>query len=343
MITVDALLQHLRPLHVCIGRTGHIRGIGRSLLRLTSEPLIGARFLEVFEVTSPAVPIDMRGLTALAGRVLRLRLRAVPDIALRAVLIADDEGGLIVDLSFGIAVVDAVHRFGLTAQDFSPSDLAVEMLFLHEAKSSAMAASFSLNTRLNGARAEAETRALTDALTGLYNRFALAEGLRRLGQSRTEYAVLHLDLDLFKQVNDTAGHAAGDAVLKQVAMALRRHTRRDDLVVRAGGDEFLVICPGLTETERLSKLAQTLIADISTPLDVEGRVVAVSASIGIGLCTNQNRHEPEQLCQMADIALYSAKRLGRGRHVFWQPELGHPPHLARPDPGLHEPRSTGFS
>lgn len=322
MIAADILLQRLRPLHVCIGRTGHIRAVGRSLPRLVADPLIGARFLEVFEVLSPAIPTDMRALRALADHVLRLRLRSVPDIVLRAVLVPDEQGGLIVDLSFGIAVVDAVHRFGLTAQDFSPSDLAVEMLFLHEAKSTAMTASFNLNTRLDDARLVAETRAMTDPLTGLHNRFALDTALARLGQSRTEYSVIHMDLDLFKKVNDTLGHAAGDAVLKQVAAILRRHTRKDDLIVRAGGDEFLIICPCLTEPTRLSALSEAVIADVSTPMEVDGQIVGISASIGIGLCTTDARQDPHRICELADIALYAAKRSGRGRHLFWRPDLG---------------------
>lgn len=321
MIPAVTLLQHLRPLHLCIAANGHIVQTGRSLPKLAKAPLIGARFLDIFVTLSPAIPQDMRGLRAMMGQVLRLRLRDTPEIVLRAVLIDDEEGGAIVDLSFGIAVVDAVQRFGLTAQDFSPSDLAVEMLFLHEAKSSAMAASFNLNMRLDGARLAAETRAMTDPLTGLHNRFALDAALRRLGQSRTDYAVLHMDLDRFKCINDRLGHAAGDSVLKQVAAILRRQSRKDDLVIRAGGDEFLILCPGLTDRTRLAGLCRAVIAEVSA--QPAGRQMpAISASIGIGLCLGAARPAPERVCDMADIALYSAKRSGRARHVFWTPDLG---------------------
>lgn len=322
MISTRALLHRLRPLHLCIGPTGHIVQAGRSFAKLRSAPLAGTRFFESFDVASFGGVRDIQGLHAMVGQTLRMRLRDVPEIGLRAVLIDDGDGGLIADLSFGIAVIDAVHRFGLTAQDFAPSDLAVELLFLHEAKSSAMAASFNLNTRLDGARLAAESRAMTDPLTGVHNRFALDMALSRLGQSQTDYAVLQIDLDLFKAVNDRLGHATGDVVLRQVASILRRHTRKDDMVVRTGGDEFLILCPGLTDQTRLSNLCHLAIAEISAPLQIEGHTVSLSASIGIGLSTHAVRRSPEHLCEMADIALYAAKRSGRGRYLFWSQEMG---------------------
>ena len=336
MIALHDLLAQLRPLHVCVGKTGRIESVGRSLQKLTAVDLIGQRVLEVFEVLRPSIPSDFPGLYSLSGQVLRLRLRTEPDILLRGLVVDDQSGGVIVDLSFGIAVIDAVRRFGLTAQDFSPSDLAVEMLFLHEAKSSAMAASFNLNTRLDGARLAAESKAMTDALTGLHNRLALDNALARLGQSLTEYAVLTMDLDRFKQVNDTLGHAVGDAVLKRVAIILRRHTRKDDLLVRAGGDEFVIICPGLTDQLRLAHLSDALITDICDIDQIGGQEIAISASIGIGVSKVDATLPPDRVCENADIALYAAKRSGRGCHLFWAPEFGRTlselsmPHVAVP-------------
>jgi diguanylate cyclase (GGDEF)-like protein len=322
MIGLHDLLAQLRPLHVCVGKTGHIESVGRSLKKLTAVDLTGKRFLEVFEVLRLSVPSDIAGVRGMAGQALRLRLRTEPDILLRGFVVDDQSCGVIIDLSFGIAVIDAVHRFGLTAQDFSPSDLAVEMLFLHEAKSSAMAASFNLNTRLDGARLAAESKAMTDALTGLHNRLALDNALARLGQSQTEYAVLNMDLDRFKHVNDTLGHAVGDAVLKRVAIVLRRHTRKDDLLVRAGGDEFVIICPGLTDRMRLAHLSDALIAGICDIDEIEGQDLRISASIGIGLSMAEATLPPDRVCENADIALYAAKRSGRGCHRFWTQELG---------------------
>jgi diguanylate cyclase (GGDEF)-like protein len=323
MISAPDLMALLRPLHVCVGRTGHIVQSGTGLAKMGSGDLEGQRFLEVFEIMRPTTPHDMAGLRAMAGQVVRLRLRSQSDIILRALVIDDLAGGAILDLSFGIAVVDAVQRFGLTAQDFSPGDLAVELLFLQEAKSSAMAASFSLNSRLNGARLAAETEALTDGLTGLHNRRALNGALSRLALSDTGYAILHIDLDRFKEVNDTLGHAAGDAILRTVAAIMRSQTRQDDLLVRTGGDEFVIICPGLTDLSRLKDLSNTLISQISEPVVTEGREARIGASIGIALRATDTRIDPDILMERADIALFAAKRTGRGRHMVWSPDLGH--------------------
>ncbi|OSQ65701.1 GGDEF domain-containing protein [Marivita cryptomonadis] len=322
MISVTDLLLAIRPLHVCIGPTGHIRQVGKSFCKLGIDDPTGSRFLEVFEILRPAKPASMSELRDLAGQVLRLRLRAEPGLGLRGLVVDDRADGAILDLSFGIAVVDAVQRFGLTAQDFAPSDLVMELLFLQEAKSSAMAASFSLNARLNGARLAAETDALTDGLTGLHNRRALDGALARLGQSDTEYAILQMDLDRFKQVNDTLGHSVGDAVLKRVAAIVRSQTRQDDLLVRAGGDEFVVVCPGLTDDLRLTSLAAGLIRAISEPAMIDGQDVTIGASIGIAVSRMVVRCDPATHVSRADVALYAAKRSGRGRHLFWTSGMG---------------------
>lgn len=323
MIAAPDLLARLRPLHVWVGKSGRIAQVGASVVKLGAGDLYGSRFLEAFEILRPSHPADMTALRDLEGQVLKLRLRAEPEINLRGLVIDDQDNGVIVDLSFGIAIVDAVHRFGLTARDFAPSDLAVELLFLQEAKSSAMAASFSLNSRLDGARLAAETEALTDGLTGLHNRRALQSALDRLGHSETDYALLHIDLDRFKQVNDTMGHSVGDAVLKHVASLMRRRTRQDDVLIRTGGDEFVILCPGLTDTTRLTDLSSALIADVSTPMKIDGQAVRIGASIGIAVSDGARDLAPDALIDCADVALYAAKRSGRGRYAFWSEDMGY--------------------
>lgn len=322
MIAAPDLLTLLRPLHVWVAKSGQIWQAGGSIAKLAAGDLRGRRFLETFEILRPAHPASMRDLRDLSGLVVKLRLREEPDIGLRGMVIDDQDDGVIVDLSFGIAVVDAVGRFGLTARDFAASDLAIELLFLHEAKSSAMAASFSLNSRLDGARLAAETRALTDGLTGLHNRRALESTLNRLGYSETDYALLHIDLDHFKQVNDTMGHSVGDSVLRHVASLMRSRTRKDDVLIRTGGDEFVILCPGLTDTTRLRDLSQSLITDISAPLKAAGHEVRIGASIGIAISSDARNLSPGALIDCADVALYTAKRSGRGQYAFWSDDMG---------------------
>ncbi len=215
-IALLPLLAGLCPMHSVLNAQGHVVQAGPTFTKLFgAHPPLGMRFLDLIELRRPHQAGDMAALLACAGARLRLRLRAPPHTALKGVLLALPGGGAVVNLSFGISVVEAVRDFGLTGADFAATDLTTEMLYLIEAKSAAMEASRKLNLRLQGARIAAEEQAFTDMLTGLRNRRALDHVLDRLMQSEQDFALLHLDLDFFKQVNDTLGHAAGDHVLQE--------------------------------------------------------------------------------------------------------------------------------
>ena len=175
------------------------------------------------------------------------------------------------------------------------------------------------------ARTQAGIRyaALHDPLTGLPNRrylderlFTYAEASRREG---TSLAALHVDLDRFRQINDTLGHAAGDAVLRHVAGVLLHSVTAADFVARVGGDEFVVICAG-SELGALETLARRLIAELERPLVFEGRECWFGASVGIAVTTGA-QVKPEELLVNADIALDRAKQHGRGGHAFFSTEI----------------------
>lgn len=281
-------LSALMPLHLSIAADGRVAGAGPTLVKLLAprQPA-GTAFAEVVEIYRPH-PIDtLAGLQAQAGRKLQLRLRGGAGLTLKGLAVPDGAGGVLLNLSFGIGVVEAVRRHALTATDFAATDLAIDMLYLVEAKSAAMESSRTLNRRLQGAMQAAEQRAFTDPLTGLGNRRAMDQLLQRLIRGDERFAVLHLDLDHFKAVNDNRGHAAGDRVLQAVAARMLELTRKNDLVARVGGDEFLILPLGLTDAQRLSDLAAQLIDRIEAPVAVEGAACRVSASIGIAL------HDPE--------------------------------------------------
>jgi len=154
-----------------------------------------------------------------------------------------------------------------------------------------------------------------DPLTALLNRRALLDELDRRGRpsisSRT--ALLFIDLDHFKDVNDTHGHAAGDAVLVAVAERLQAVVRPDDVVARLGGDEFVVLARGLLDLDQASALADRTVAALTEPIQVGSRSLTVSASIGVTLCRPDLT--PEELLDDADAGLYAAKLNGRGRHA----------------------------
>jgi diguanylate cyclase (GGDEF)-like protein len=222
------------------------------------------------------------------------------------------DGGAILSLSLGIGAVGAVARHGLTARDFAPTDLTVEMLYLVEAKTAAMDESRRLNQRLQHERAAAKEQAVTDPLTGLKNRRGLEEALSRLASAGTPYGLIHIDLDRFKAINDTLGHDAGDAMLCAAARAMQAEVREHDIAARVGGDEFVLVFPGSSDPARLTAAAERMIARIEAPVVLKGESCRISASAGIALSHRTRLADAAAILREADAALYEAKRAGRG-------------------------------
>jgi diguanylate cyclase (GGDEF)-like protein/PAS domain S-box-containing protein len=160
-------------------------------------------------------------------------------------------------------------------------------------------------------------QALQDPLTGLPNRTALWEQLGlALADGRGQPAVLFVDLDDFKHINDSMGHTAGDHLLTVVAERLRRCARTSDLVVRFGGDEFVLLLRYVPDRDIVDTVAARVLAAISEPIDIDGTEAVVTASVGIVWPDEPGDHDVfdvESLVRDADIALYQAKRLGKNR------------------------------
>ncbi|MFN8039089.1 MAG: diguanylate cyclase [Acidimicrobiales bacterium] len=157
--------------------------------------------------------------------------------------------------------------------------------------------------------------ALHDTLTGIANRSHFFERLAAAMADRHEgaetVAVLYLDLDAFKPVNDTYGHAAGDEVLRVVSDRIATALRPDDLVARLGGDEFAVLCTGVPDADEATAIAQRLIDAVTAPIALPGGDVQVGVSIGIAV-DPAGQVAGERLLEAADAALYDAKSSGRG-------------------------------
>lgn len=155
-----------------------------------------------------------------------------------------------------------------------------------------------------------------DTLTGLANREYFREcfqaALQRAGGERATVALLYIDLDGFKEVNDTFGHVSGDLLLRQVAERLRSNLRDSDLLGRIGGDEFLVLLEGLEWLEQAAALAEQLRGKLDEPFELAGQRVRVSASIGVAHYP-QHGDSADDLARQADAAMYSAKALGGNR------------------------------
>lgn len=314
-------LARLMPMFLWILPSGLIHAVGPTLLKLLPDDPVGMPFFDLFAIRRPAAVAGMEDLLRLSGGRLHLHLRPPPGTGFRGIAVPLAPGqGALVNLSFGIEVADAVRAHHLTDSDFAPTDLTVEMLYLAEAKSAVMQELHQLNRRLQQAKAAAEEQALTDTLTGLANRRAMDQAVDRLIASATPFGLMHVDLDFFKQVNDTFGHAAGDAVLQIVARVLRDETRVGDLVARVGGDEFVLILPGIAQTDPLGPVAQRIIARLSEPIDYRGQSCRIAASIGMTVSTLYARPRPGRLFSDADRALYVSKSQGRGRATACTPD-----------------------
>lgn len=305
-------LDVLTPMHVFIDCDGAIRHVGPTARHFCK----GANFSEAFEIVKPANTSASEILKGFTGKKLVLSPRGETGLSLTGV-VAPLKDGFLLNLSLGLDVVDIVRRYNLTATDFAPTDLSVGIIYLTEAKSIAIEEYKRLNMRLNGAKTRAEQAAQTDELTGLSNLRALREELVVLQNSGECFAIMTLDLDHFKAVNDNLGHAAGDHVLKETARILREETRNGDLVARNGGDEFTLLLKGVHDRETTVDIAERIIDRIEQPVTYGTATCHISASIGTIFSNDSHVLDIEEMLSNADKALYSSKRSGRGRNTVY--------------------------
>jgi diguanylate cyclase len=309
-------LGRLVPLHLLLDPALVVLSAGPTLHKIAGPGLVGRLLTDCLAPLQPATIATPEDLTQAA--VLRLRLRGPVPTVFKGVAAPFPQGGaVLLNLSFGYGLREAVAVHALSATDFAATDLAFELLYLAEANAAVMAEARRASERLRGARARALEQALTDPLTGLRNRRGLDRTLARLAAAGTPFGLIHVDLDHFKRINDTLGHASGDAVLVEVARRLRAAVRDDDSVARLGGDEFVVLLPGLRERGPVEGVAQRLLVDLARPHPMPGGPPqGVSASLGVVLCPAGADWGCDGLLGAADRALYASKDGGRGRMTF---------------------------
>jgi diguanylate cyclase (GGDEF)-like protein/PAS domain S-box-containing protein len=177
---------------------------------------------------------------------------------------------------------------------------------------------------LEEAKARAQHLADHDALTGLPNRRLLEDRLTQAlalsYRNRKATAVMFVDLDRFKTINDSLGHAVGDALLREVAARLVKQLRIGDTICRIGGDEFVVVLPEVKRSSDVAHVAQKVIEQLSQPLSIEERELVVTCSIGIAVYPDDGR-DAESLIRNADAAMYHAKELGRANYQFFTEQM----------------------
>jgi diguanylate cyclase (GGDEF)-like protein len=211
----------------------------------------------------------------------------------------------------------SVYRLGLFGTDhvlLLPVLLCVSLAFAGKAR--IVQAEIE---RITETDEQTRSRTMTDALTGLPNRAQFLEQVARAIQcSRAngdvQFAILFIDLDGFKPINDRLGHKAGDAVLRHTAKRFQACMRKGDIVARYGGDEFTLLVNHVTGPADAMHVAERVLAKLKEPIDV-GEPVMVGASIGIALSTNLHER-PEDMIRDADGAMYRAKAQGKNQYVF---------------------------
>nr|WP_320729952.1 EAL domain-containing protein [Enterobacter sichuanensis] len=163
-----------------------------------------------------------------------------------------------------------------------------------------------------------------DELTGLPNRYHIKEflagQLAKEGVNNYPFAMICLDLDKFKPVNDIFGHSTGDALLGEVASRLKHCVRGGDFVARQGGDEFMLLLGNISQKEQIEEVCQRIVEELNRPFTIDGNDVAIGVSMGIAMAP-QDSSSANDLLRFADIALYQAKQSGRNRWVYYRPDM----------------------
>ncbi|MGE7371232.1 EAL domain-containing protein [Neorhizobium sp. NPDC001467] len=236
------------------------------------------------------------------------------------VRVPQPDGGIRYIRSVGKSHVGRDGRRKVVGLAFDVTDDALLTEQLRAAKQEADAK----NIELELAKSRIEHNSLHDPLTLLANRRSLDLALDALSRAseteRQKLSILHLDLDRFKQINDTLGHAAGDAMLVHTAGILLRNVGPDDLVARIGGDEFVILVKDDCSAAHTTALSNRIIAEMRQPVDFEGFACRFGVSIGIAQATGRNIDARRMLVN-ADIALYRAKAQGRNRFQFFTQNL----------------------
>ncbi|QRZ14676.1 GGDEF domain-containing protein [Paracoccus methylovorus] len=253
------------------------------------------------------------------GKGIFLKIRYHPDISLRGNGVHISSEVIMLNLGFGINLPLAVQKFHLKDSDFSPSDLTMEFLFLHEANRAALLELSRSNMRLEKARKNAHILSITDPLTGLLNRRGFDIEFSKAFEYRQKipFAILHLDLDCFKEVNDKFGHAAGDRVLIDVASILTGEVHFSDKACRVGGDEFMILIFSQDPKAVSLDIGRRILNKIET-MKEHLWLSHISASVGIATSDSKSTPQPHEILEMSDAALYRAKVSGRGKIVLWR-------------------------
>lgn len=291
-------------------------GFAWSLPRLVEASLLAVCLVGVAQLV-------FGGYFSLAGRPLPLAFTTFP-VLIWAALRFEMRGATAATLIIGtVTLLNIIRGSGLFAQGEPFESLLLLWLNVNVSAVTGMVLAASVSQRR---QAEEGMRHLArhDALTGLPSRITLGDRIERAilhaERHHCQAAVLFVDIDRFKVINDTLGHSAGDEFLVQAANRLRESVREEDTVTRHGGDEFVVVLDNVNYGEDVVKVAHKILEEMRRPFSVQGMPLHMTASMGVSLYPTDGR-DAETLLKNADIAMYRAKDLGRNNHVFYSSEM----------------------
>jgi two-component system, cell cycle response regulator len=286
----------------------------RANILLLEQTLRGAGYDSVTSTMNPGEVCELHRTNRYDLILLDLMMPGTDGFQIMEGLKAIETDGYLPVLAVTAQPAHKLRALRCGARDFvsKPFDLAEVLMRVHNM----------LEVRLLHGEARTHARmleslALTDPLTGLANRRLLAErmamALIHARRNTTTMAVVYLDLDGFKQVNTTLGHAAGDALLNMVAGRLVATVREEDTVARLGGDEFIIALWHLTHADDAVTVARKAIEAVSQPYGIDGQTVRITTSAGIGIYPLHGE-DADALMKSADLALYEAKRAGKNAY-----------------------------
>jgi diguanylate cyclase (GGDEF)-like protein len=310
--SIQDFLDAAFPFHLRVDEALVVTGFGRSLPRLCPDIAVGSPLgthVRAFPGRTPVAPADLR---IQPGRAVVLQTCTL-EVRLRCQVLETADGETLLLVIPWLDGLEELDRTGLTLGDFAAHDPTPDFMFVSQGQLTALNDARRLAERLRLLESERRIQALYDPLTGVGNRRRFTE---TLAQNNPGTCLVIVDIDHFKEVNDTFGHPMGDAVLCSVAERLQSLTIEQDTIVRLGGDEFAVLLHGDNSAERSLVLANAIVEEMRRPVCLDGANVTVSVSVGA-----VPGGDSKTLARNADVALYTAKRSGRGRAVMFDATL----------------------